>query len=146
MTFEIAVKATSDIKDCFQNGLLGLGKHSNKVELSDPARCEGSVDIDSCLTKKYPTSNRWDYAFSYKGDVYFIEVHSAQTSEVKTVLSKLNWLKNWLRENASEIDKLKARKPYYWVQSGGFAILPNSRQFRAVSQNGIKPISRLALQ
>jgi hypothetical protein len=146
-TFKEAVDATISIGQCFQVGLRGLGTHSKKIKLGDTSKCEGSVDIDSCLAKIHPQSSRWDYCFSYKGEVFFVEVHGAITSEVSTVLKKLQWLKSWLNNNAPEINKLKAksRNPFYWIQSSNFTIPPTSKQFRTVTQAGIKPIPLLEL-
>lgn len=144
--FKEAVESTPDIKECYQTGLQAMGAYSSKVELSDNRECNGSLDIDNCIRKNYPTSNRWDYAFSYKSVAYFVEVHSAETNEVSTVLAKLQWLKDWLKSSAPELLKLKAKKtPYYWIQSGRFNILKNSRQYRQAAQNGILPISKLYL-
>jgi len=72
--------------------------------------------------------------------------HSANTSEVRTVLNKLQWLKDWLNQHATEINKLKAYKPFYWIQSKGFAIPKTSPQYRAAANAGIKPIPKLNLQ
>lgn len=146
--FKIAVENTPDIARCYQNGLQGLGAYSKKIELSEPSQCSGSVDIDACTTAKYPQSNRWDYALCYRKEVFFVEVHGAKTDEVDTVLKKLQWLKDWLNREAPEINKMKAtsQTPFVWVQTNGFHILPNSRQFREIAQKGIKPISKLSLK
>ena len=42
-TFKEAVEATPDIAKCYQSGLQGLGKYSNKVELTDNRQCSGSI-------------------------------------------------------------------------------------------------------
>jgi len=146
-TFKQAVEDTPEIKNCYQNGLKALGKYSNKIELSDTTKCEGSVEIDECVRPIYLQENRWDYAFSYKGEVYFVEVHSADTSEVKVVLKKLQWLKNWLNSKSPELEKLKAKsKAFTWIQSKGNHILPKSSQSRELAQKGLVPISKLKLQ
>ena len=147
-TFELAVQATADLtNDCYQTGLKALKSHSLKITLEDPLECTGSVDIDTCLTFKYPQSNRWDYCFCYKSEAYFVEVHAAYTGEVSTVLKKLQWLKDWLNNEAPEINLLRARSkpPFYWIQSNNFKILPGSSQYRQVIQKGIKPIPKLIL-
>ncbi len=146
MTFQQAVAETPDISNCYQNGLQALGTYSNKIDLTDRRLCEGSVDIDSCVLNNYPGQNRWDYAFSYNSEVYFVEVHSANTSEVSTVLRKLQWLKDWLNYHAPEINRLKAKgQPFYWIQSGKFAIASTSPQYRRVVQEGLRPIPKLSL-
>lgn len=147
MTFKQAVEATPDIKKCYQAGLRAFGSDSKKIHLGDTTKCEGSVDIDGCTTTNYPQSNRWDYCFSYKSEVFFVEVHTANTAEVSTVLRKLQWLRDWLNHEAPELAKLRAqsRNPYYWIQSSKFNIPKTSKQYRQVVQEGIKPISTLVL-
>jgi hypothetical protein len=146
LSFEEVVKATSDISDCFQKGLKAFGKNSTKIKLNDNKQCEGSVDIDTCVTAKYPNDSRWDYMFSYMGSVYFVEIHSADTSEVSVVLKKLKWLKDWLKTQAPEIEKLRAKEnAFFWIQSKRYNILPNSKQARQLAQEGLKPISELKL-
>jgi len=146
-TFKEVVLITEDIKECYQKGLQGLKKNRNKIVLQNPLECGGSVEIDNCTAKKYPNSNRWDYVFDYKGEVFFMEVHSAITSEVHTVLKKFQWLIDWLNENAPEVNNLKSKNKtaFYWVQSGGYNILKNSPQERAIVQKGLKPVSRITL-
>lgn len=148
MTFKEAVETTPDVKTCYQRGLRALGSDSKKINLGDTAKCEGSVDIDRCTLAKYPQSNRWDYCFSYRGEVFFVEVHTANTAEVSTVFRKLRWLKDWLNNEAPELAKMKVRSqnPYYWIQSSRFNIPKTSKQYRQVIQEGIKPISMLVLQ
>lgn len=147
ISFKKAVETTEDIKLCYKEGLTALGKYSAKVSVSNLKLLQGSVDIDKCTSSKYPNSNRWDYAFSYDGEVFFVEVHSANSREVSTVLRKLQWLKDWLNEEASEINKLKAKnkQTYYWIQSKRFAIPKTSPQYRAAINAGIRPISILKL-
>ncbi len=149
--FKRAVEATEEVHMCYKEGKLAiLNKERNKVELTDSRKCGGSLFIDQCLIDQglYPQSNRWDYAIDYNGEVFFIEVHTASTSEVRTVLSKLTWLKDWLNHKAPEINALKAKSktPFYWLQSNGYHISPNSAQERAVIQKGLKPISKLVLK
>ena len=145
-TFKEVVEATAEVQNCYQVGLSALGKYSSKIELGDTKQCSGSVDIDACVARQYPQSNRWDYALCYKTEVFFVEVHTASTSEVSTVIKKLEWLKQWLHHSASNINALKANEPFYWIQSNGYHILPGSSQERLARQKGIRPISKLVLK
>lgn len=149
LTFKEAIEATVDVKNCYCQGKQAIpNAERSKVELSNPRNCGGSLFIDNCLISQglYPNDNRWDYAIDYNGEVYFIEVHTAKTDEVSTVLRKLKWLKKWLISSAPEIKALQAKKtPYYWIQSNGYHISPNSRQEKLLNQNGLKPISKLVL-
>jgi hypothetical protein len=145
LTFKEAVEATPDIAECYEAGLGALGQYRNKVIAANTTLIQGSVDIDDCTVAIYPNANRWDYAICYNGQVYFMEVHSANTSEVTAVIRKLQWLKDWLHQHAPEINKLKAAEPYYWVQSKNFQIPKNSPQYRAAVGNNILPVSKLIL-
>ena len=44
------------------------------------------------------------------------------------------------------INQNNTKTPFYWVQSNGYHILPNSSQERLVIQKGLKPISKLVLK
>lgn len=147
LTFKEAVEKTPEIANGFRIGLTAFGKHSSKVVVSNTNLLQGSVEIDECTKSLYPNDNRWDYAFAYNSEVYFIEVHSANSTEVKVVIKKFQWLKDWLNEKASEINRMKAksRTPYYWVQSKNFQIPQGSPQYRAAIRAGLKPISKLVL-
>lgn len=150
-TFKIAVEETPEVHLCYCEGKLAiLNNERNKVELDDPRKCGGSLFIDQCLhvQRLYPNANRWDYAIDYNGEVFFFEIHTANTGEVSTVLNKLAWLKDWLNHTAPAINALKAKTKtsFYWIQSNGYHILKNSSQERAVLQKGLKPISKLVLK
>ncbi|NCT73961.1 MAG: hypothetical protein GXC78_05480 [Chitinophagaceae bacterium] len=146
--FKQAVENTPEVKNAHQEGLQAFKKDDrNKIELNNPKLCEGSVDIDTTVTTLYPQSNRWDYCLSYDGEVFFVEVHSANTSEVSTVIRKLQWLTDWLNNQAPRINALQAKRrhPFYWIQSNGFHILKTSSQFRQAIQHKIKPVAKLKL-
>lgn len=145
-TFKQVVEETEEIKNGYQNGLKALGKYSSKVELGDTKQCNGSVAIDDCTASLYPQENRWDYVFSYRDKAYFVEVHSAHTTEVSVVLKKLQWLKDWLNSKAPEIKKIQAKeKAFIWIQTNGNHILPKSSQNRLLAEKGLKPASKLSL-
>jgi hypothetical protein len=137
MSFQTAIDKTPLLKDHLKNGLQALGSNSSKVKPSDTRKCEGSVNIDDAVERQFPSSNRWDYAIGYNGRIYFIEVHPADTSEVKTVLEKLTWLKIFLIEKTPELNK--EPKSFHWIASGGVHILPNSPQARKLALSGIRP-------
>jgi len=142
MSFRQAVLATPDVATCYKTGLTALGTYSSKISVSNTSILNGSVDIDTCTSGLYPNENRWDYAFAYDGEVFFIEIHSAKSGEVRTVIKKFNWLKDWLTNKAPEINKLKSRNrsPFYWIQSNSYSIPITSPQYRIVAKTGIKPM------
>jgi hypothetical protein len=147
LTFKQAVEATPDVATGYTTGLTALGAYKTKILVSDTRLLQGSIDIDACTRVKYPGENRWDYAFAYNDEVLFVEVHSANTGQVRTVLKKLRWLKDWLNQQAPEINKLKSKKrsPFYWIQSKSFAIPKTSPQYRYAQAAGLKPVSILRI-
>lgn len=145
--FQIAVENTPDVKNGFRTGLQAVkNSDRNKVNVTDPRKLQGSLDIDTQVQKKYPQEPRWDYALSYDDKIYFFEVHSASTSEVDAVIKKLGWLKDWLKNKAPEINKLqKGNQPYTWVQSGSYSILSLGSYAKKLAVNGIKVANSLKL-
>ena len=142
MTFKEAVEQTPQVAKAYKAGLLAFGDYSSKVVVPDNRLLGGSVDIDAATVELYPNDNRWDYAFDYNGETFFIEVHTASTSETSTVLRKLEWLKVWLSEQAPEIYKLKSKKlpPFYWVQSKKYALPTHTPQYRKAVSAKLIPI------
>ena len=91
LTFREAVKATPDVATGYQEGVNAFGKYADKIKVPEPEKIDGSLDIDATTVKLYPDNNRWDYALCYDGEVFYIEVHSAITSEVSRMIKKLQW-------------------------------------------------------
>jgi len=139
--FRQAIKNTSDVCNSYCAGLGAFGKYAKKIKVPDISKINGSLDIDTSTHKIYPNDNRWDYAICYDGEVFYIEVHSAITSEVSKMINKLNWLKLWLSTNAPQINKLttKTKQAYHWVQASDYNIPKHTSQFRALVQNKILP-------
>ena len=119
LSFKEAVALTPDVATNYCCGIDAFGEYRSKIKVPDTTKINGSLDIDESTKKIYPNDNRWDYAICYNEEVFYIEVHSAITSEVTRMINKLKWLKNWLVSQAPEINKLttKTKEPFYWVQS-----------------------------
>ena len=138
MNFEAAVLSVPEIADCLRNGLQALGSNSKKVKVDIPRKLDGSVDIDDCLKERYPNAPRWDYVFGYNGRLYYLEVHPSRLNEVKSVVAKFEWLKQWRKSSAQSLENLKNSSSYHWVSSGTTTtILPGSRQRKLLDQRGI---------
>ena len=140
MSFVDAVQKTPEITDCLKPGLQALGSNSNKVKVNATRELTGSVDIDTCLAREYPNAPRWDYVFGYKDLVYYVEVHPADsTGEVKNVIAKCDWLKQWRKRSAPNLEDLEHRSTYHWVSSGRTEpMLKSGRYRRLLNQNGIQ--------
>lgn len=143
--FKEVVEATPEISKGYCNGLQALKGYAAKVVADDPLKLNGSVDIDACTLELYPEEPRWDYVIGYDGKAYFLEVHSANTSDVKKIILKAEWLKQWLQRKAPALKTIAANVPFYWVPSGKYAIQTNSPQYRKLAQSKILLVSRLKL-
>lgn len=144
MSFAKAVQDTPEIAACLQAGLQSLGANSQKVTIKSPRDLAGSVNIDVCVAALYPNDHRWDYLFGYKAHFYYVEVHPGTTGEVKIVIAKLHWLKQWHRHSAPSLEDCQDQSTYHWIASGKVAITKNSKYSRQLAQNGIVgPHSRL---
>jgi hypothetical protein len=138
MRFKNAVKATKDIKDCFDKGLRALGANSVRVRTENTRSLNGSINLDSCVSRKYPAESRWDYIIGYKDAAYFVEVHPASTSNVDEMIAKLNWLKAWLKREGTEINTIRATNmPFRWVASKRVGIAKDSPQALRLAKSGL---------
>lgn len=157
MTFENAVEAAPHpVAGAYRPGKQALeNKHRNLVTCADPNRLTGSIDLDAALVRQLPNANRWDYGLGYRLEngreqAIWVEVHSATTKEVSTVLRKLQWLKDWLNGEAEQLRQLTDRAGkdirYVWIASAGVKITRNSPQARRLDQSGLRLKKGLALR
>jgi len=144
--FKEAVESTPEVASGYCVGLRALGKNSVCVKVADSHCLEGSLDIDSEVKNLYANQNRWDYSVGYSGKAYFIEVHPASSSDVRVVLAKLAWLKQWLIQKAPALNNMKSPKPFYWVQTKSCGILKTSAQYRAAVAASILPVNKVELK
>ena len=143
--FKEAVEATPDIKDGFCNGLQALGKNSIRVKTSNTLLLNGSVDIDACTKELYPNEARWDQVVGFESQAYFLEIHPANTSDVGSMINKVQWLDSWLSAKAPTLKDLAATNVFYWIPSGRCKILKTSSQYRQLAQSKIQIINTLKL-
>ncbi len=141
-------KAVANAEGLDQNhchrGLRALGSNSSKIQPADTRKLTGSIDLDAALKETYPEGPRWDYGVGYdlggREAAYWIEVHPADTSKVREVIHKLEWLKGFLKRNNVLWNLTRnADNPYRWVASGRVNIPKTSKEFRLLSQNGLSP-------
>jgi hypothetical protein len=66
-----------------------------------------------------------------------VEVHPASSDHVAKVLEKLAWLRQWLRSEAPNLDRL-TRGGFYWIATDGrVAISRDSQQAKRLAKAGI---------
>lgn len=144
-TFEATVKATPTIADAFQPGIQALVKR-DKGFLKDVQVATGSVALDSTLHAKklHQNANRWDYGIGLPGSktserVLWLEPHRGGSGESKTVIKKLAWLKEWLRNEAPALDKLP--KTFVWLVSNTENPNDRKRRTRDAENHGLRRLS-----
>lgn len=138
-----AVDETPDVTGNHKKGLMALkGSDRELIIVPDTRKIGGSLDIDSTTKRLYPNAARWDYAVEYDGETFFIEVHPASTTKLDVMLSKLEWLKGWLKTEAPRIDALKAKSkhPYHWVHTGSSKIVKGSKQYKQLATHKLLPV------
>jgi hypothetical protein len=101
------------------------------------------VDIDTALTERYPSANRWVYGIGVHPTnlrhevVYWVEVHPASADrDVKVILAKAEWLQAWLEEDAKELKSMA--KTFIWISSGRTSFTLTSPQRKEFSLRGLQ--------
>lgn len=107
-TFTKAIRQIKEISGHLKPGLSALKGNSHFIKAENTKSLNGSVDIDEALKETMPDDNRWDYVVGYSGKAYFMEVHPADTSNVKEMLKKASWLKTWLTTKANSLKYIHA--------------------------------------
>ena len=136
--FESAVNSIEDLKGGYRKGLQALKSDSPKVSISDCKNLLGSVDIDACTKSFYPQDSRWDFAIGYNQKAWFVEVHPANTSNVKEMVKKVQWLESWLVEKGKGLAIIRNDNVHYWIPSGRVCVLKTSRQYKCLAKHRIK--------
>ena len=144
---ERAVEQTPNVAGHFKSGLQAVKSeyHSHIIIKGAKGKLTGSIDIDTVTQILYPNANRWDYAIEYNNETYFVEFHPASTSNVSEMISKLSWIKDWLKTRAPKIEELRASNSnaFHWIATGRVSILKGSRQYRLISTAGLLPKERM---
>ncbi len=100
MKFEQAVKQTPDVENAYRPGLGAIPTHNRRrMSCAQTSKLAGSINLDAAVTTRYPNDARWDYGIGFAVNkqndrMIWVEVHPASTSNVKEIISKLNWLKS----------------------------------------------------
>jgi hypothetical protein len=143
VNFKEAVKKTPNLENAWVAGKGALRSQDKPhVVAGDNHRLRGSVDVDTALQKKQPNANRWDFAIGYrhanrqKDCVYWVEIHTANDKEIKVVLKKLGWLKDWLAGDGKLLAQFD--RDFVWVSSGATSFTSDSPQVKQFAQLGLQ--------
>jgi len=155
MTFSSAVQnAPAVVAHAFSEGKQALkGNHAAQVVCANEQRWTGSIDIDQALVGEaaHAQACRWDYGLGYRDPTgteraVWIEVHSAETSEVSKIICKLTWLKEYLNQHCTDLWKLTQNGDqatrFVWLASGRCNIPKHMPQLRQLRTAGLQPPRR----
>jgi len=135
------------LNDHLRPGLKALGAHRVRVEVARPRRAAHSVALDKALEADLRNAHRWDYGIDLTATggahVAWVEVHTATSSEVETVLRKLAWLKQWLAEEHDACAKVG--RSFHWVATDAGVHIDSARRRRLAAAGLRMPQSRLRL-
>lgn len=100
-----------------------------------------SLDIDEALKEGREQENRWDYLLGHEPSkqVVGIEPHSAENSEITTVIKKRQAARRQLQEHLR--DGVLVAK-WLWVASGRVQFAPMEKATFRLAQNGIQFVGR----
>ena len=102
----------------------------------------GSVDVDLALQHVEPQANRWDFGIAYQHSnrdeefVYWVELHTAATSEVEVVIRKARWLLDWLKNGGKRLAVFE--KEILWVSSGATHFTLGATQKKRMAEAGLQ--------
>ena len=139
--FRKAVMACSDLT--LREGLQAVSTADReKIHTENTRSVTGSVNIDKDLENHFPTDSRWDYAVGYRGSdngerTYFIEVHPAETSEVRCVINKVRSLRAWAERSAPDLWNMTVPREIHWIASGRCNIRLNDSYRRQLAMEGV---------
>jgi hypothetical protein len=144
MKFSKAVQNTSEVCNAYRTGIQALRERDrNRLSFKDTRKISGSMNLDFELRNIYPNSERWDYCIGIiktnsTDNAVWLEVHPANASEVDIMISKLNWLKDWLNKRAKILLEITIKdNPYIWVSSGSVSFSRSTPQARKLAAKGI---------
>jgi hypothetical protein len=142
MRFKHAVENTKGLEHAYRPGLQAIQRRDRRrISCRDSHTVTGSVDLDRALTRLFPDDPRCDYgvgktARAQPETVVWIEIHPASSHHIDEVLRKFDWLKNWLRTHAPQLDEMP--QEFVWIASGQVALRAGSKQLLNVASRGIR--------
>lgn len=142
MSFQAAVQQTPRLATAWQPGLQALRAEDRPhIQAEDTRQLRGSADVDSALRESEPNANRWDFAIGHQHTnldeefIYWVEIHTGSDNQINVVLAKLEWLKNWLRQDGRRLGRFES--DIIWVSSGHTLFTKGSAQVKTLAQKGL---------
>lgn len=145
MTFKQAVEKTKGLENAWQEGLQALRREDKPhIEAEDTRALRGSVDIDAAYLAADPNGNRWDFAIGHQHTnrdaevIYWVELHTGSDSEIKVVIRKARWLRDFLKGPGKKLAAFE--REILWVSSGATKLSPSAPQKKLMAQVGLRQV------
>jgi ligand-binding sensor domain-containing protein len=146
MSLEACMRAHG-LQDSLKTGLQALAAHSTRVKARNGTRVVKSIDLDNALKSSHPNSPRWDYGISITrgplAHVAWVEVHTATSKEVDSVIRKLRWLHEWL--NSKKHECVSPSVSYHWVATDAGVHIDTARRRKLVGVGLKMPSAQIQL-
>ncbi|EPX54939.1 hypothetical protein D187_009678 [Cystobacter fuscus DSM 2262] len=134
-----ALKQESALVAAVHPGKRALRKGDReRVVESAAVRVIDSLDLDAQTSAERGNENRWDYLLGTTQSnlpLIAVEVHPANTGEVKVLIAKKRAAEKVLR---SELKPGATVKRWYWIASGKTVITRNTPESRMLDAAGIR--------
>lgn len=144
MNLEKACKNTA-LAPYVKEGLTALANGDiGHIEKQQRSRCHQCANFEKyvkeSVNQNVPT---WDYLVSVGTSLRYsetdaLEVHRCEPEQVATVLAKLEWSDNHLRENFPDVDVQR----WIWIASGSVGIVDGTPESFQLAQSGITLVSK----
>jgi hypothetical protein len=145
MDFKKTVSGTHLLKTAWQPGLQALrAEDKPHIDVEDPRRLTGSVDIDAAYLSEDPYGNRWDFAIGYRHTnsteevIYWVELHTGSDSEIKAVIKKAHWLLAWFKGHGKKLAAFE--REILWVSSGATRLSPSAPRKKQMAMAGLRQV------
>ncbi|NKE44360.1 hypothetical protein HB662_06195 [Roseomonas frigidaquae] len=139
---KLALQPNSPLLSQVKDGLGAIqSTHRRHIDQELREHFVDSIDTDRALQKGREQEHRWDYLIGHgpTKKVFGLEPHSAENSEISTVISKLAAARIQLREHLR--DGVNVAE-WFWVASGEVQFAPLEKATLRLNQSGIKFVGR----
>jgi hypothetical protein len=145
VTAREAVDVTAHLRGKWESGLQALRPEDKPhIKAADTRAITGSVDVDLALKRvpEHAQAHRWDFAVGYQHQdreeecLYWVELHTANDSQVNVVLAKLRWLHEWLQRDGKALGAFE--RDFVWISSGSTHYTLNGPQRRAFADLALR--------
>lgn len=140
-----ALRSDSSLLPMVRDGI-GAVENSHRSHFHSSIRTTfaDSLELDEATRVGNESRNRWDYLLGHapSGQVVAVEPHSAEQSEITTVIRKREAAREQLRTHLREGVRITK---WLWVASGKVHFANTEKAMKRLDQNGIELVGKVVL-